>query len=610
MRKFTLLLVIALLSSFVFGQSMLEKKTKSIPVKDGDLRNETKATVIWTNDFSNATEWTMEYDTENPNDGPWVIGTTGPAGSYSASMGSIESTTATNGFAMYDSDGIGVSETTQDSKLVYNTPIDCSAYTKVAVSFESYYRKFHGIPYLEISTNGTDWTPFEVHTGIDVGDATGNPTLVTVNITTIAAGQATVYLRFRYIGEWDYAWMVDDITIFEAPDYDVALEKARINFWPQYINFGYSGFYGQIPLEQVNGTGAPVFFSGIIKNYGSQTVTPILTANVEDADANVLYSIDTIFTDPIAVEEFDTISTSSEVADCFYFDPAEIGEYHFLFNASIDGQDDENTGNNDLEYVTNLTHNQYAHDQGNVTGSWSTCNYTDGCNDGDIIGVTYPFFVSTPFNSLSFYVSSMTEVGTGYVAKLMTWDEGSSAWVETASSTYYTIDSEEQLGTMHTVTMTDAYNIEVPEGEFIEILAAVEIYTNSGANEWRFGMDGSVPTSGFETWMYINGDQWYYYGGTQVAIIRMNVGTVSAVNNVFSNADGTVYPNPTDGIITVSNVENASIEVINLMGQVVKTVNSSFEVNNIDLSNFANGTYFVRVVKGSEVSTSKINLVK
>jgi len=90
----------------------------------------------------------------------------------------------------------------------------------------------------------------------------------------------------------------------------------------------------------------------------------------------------------------------------------------------------------------------------------------------------------------------------------------------------------------------------------------------------------------------------------------MNVGEPTAVNNISSDADVTTYPNPTDGIISVGNVENASIEIINIMGQVVKTVNSSFEVNHIDLSNFANGTYFVRVVKGNEVSTTKINLVK
>jgi len=612
MRKFTILLVMAMISSFAFGQFMMEKKTRSIPVKGGDMRNDAKTTVIWSNDFSNATEWTMEYDPENPNDGPWVIGTDGPTGSYSGGMGAIESTTADNGFAMYDSDAIGTSEDTQDSKIVYNSTIDCSAYTKVAVSFESYYRKFHGTPYLEISTNGTDWTQFEVHTDLEVNDASGNPTLVMVNISAIAAGQATVYLRFRYVGEWDYAWMVDDITMFEAPDYDVALQQARVNFWPEYINYGYSGFYGLVPLEQVNGTGAPIFFSGVIKNYGSETVTPILTATVQDAAENELYTINATFETPIAVEEFDTVSTSTEVEECYYFDDAEVGEeYHFLLNASIDGQTDENPSNNDLEYVTWITNNDYAHDQGNVSGSWSTCNYTSGCVDGDIIGVTYPFFVSTQFNSLDFYVSSMTEVGTGYVAKLMIWDEGSEAWAEVASSTYYSIDTEEQVGVMHSVEMVDEYYIEVPEGEFVEILAAVEFYTNSGANEWRFGIDGTVPTSGWETWMYFMGETtWYYYGGSHVPIIRMNVGEPTAVNNISSDADVTIYPNPTDGIISVGNVENASIEIINIMGQVVKTVNSSFEVNHIDLSNFANGTYFVRVVKGNEVSTTKINLVK
>jgi hypothetical protein len=110
--------------------------------------------------------------------------------------------------------------------------------------------------------------------------------------------------------------------------------------------------------------------------------------------------------------------------------------------------------------------------------------------------------------------------------------------------------------------------------------------------------------------MYFSGeDSWYYYGGTHVAIIRMNVGDPSNVgNNVASNVS--VYPNPTTGIVSVTNVENATIEVINLMGQVVATVDSNTEINSIDLSNEANGTYFVRVVKGNEVSTSKINLVK
>jgi hypothetical protein len=608
MRKFTILFAMVLVAGTVFGQSMLEKKNISTPVRGGDENSSIKTSVIWSNDFSDPTDWIAEYDAGNPNDGPWVISTEGPTGFYSGGMGPIESTSAANGFAMYDSDAIGTMETTQDSKFVYDGTIDCSAYTKVAISFESYYRKFRGTPYVEVSTNGTDWTAFEVHSDLETNGSSANPALVSVNISTVAASQATVYLRFRYIGEWDYAWMVDDIVLFEAPDYDVALTQARVNFFPEYINYGYSGFYGSIPAEQMVGVGAPIFFSGIIRNLGTETVTPILTAMVFDGEATELYSAEAMFEAPIAVEEFDTVST---IEPYFTLDAAVAGDvYTFELSASIDGQVDENPANDGLAYSTVIDHNLYAHDQGNITGSWSSCNYTTGCVDGDIIGVTYPFFVSTPVNHIEFYVSSMTEIGTGYVAKLMMFDEGTSAWAEVASSTYVSIDSEEQVGTMHTAVMTDNFYIDVPEGEFVEILAAVEYYTNSGANEWRFGIDGTVPTNGWETWMYFSGeDSWYYYGGTHAAIIRMNVGPLSSVeNNVASNVS--VYPNPTTGIVSVTNVENATIEVINLMGQVVATVDSNTEINSIDLSNQANGTYFVRVVKGNEVSTSKINLVK
>jgi hypothetical protein len=188
---------------------------------------------------------------------------------------------------------------------------------------------------------------------------------------------------------------------------------------------------------------------------------PILTAKVFDSEANELYSSNVTFDSPIAVEQFDTASTGEPY---YTFDPAEAGNvYTFELTASIEGHADENPANDGLAYTTSLSHNIYAHDQGNITGSWSSCNYTTGCVDGDIIGVTYPFFVSTVVNNIEFYVSSMTEVGTGYVAKLMIFDEGSSAWVEVASSTYVSIDSEEEVGVMHTAQMTDAYYIDVPK---------------------------------------------------------------------------------------------------------------------------------------------------
>jgi len=611
MKRFTIFTVLVLSAAVLFGQMTSEMKTRSIPVRDGEVKNLDGKAIIWQNDFSNPSEWSFEWMKGNPNDGPWVIGTNGPSGYYSASMGAINSTTKNNGFAMYDSDGIGVEPGEQDSKIIYNGTIDCSAYNKVSIMFESYYRKFHGTPYVSISTDGVNWTDFAVHTNLNVNQSSANPTIVIVNITSVAANQPNVRLRFRYHGEWDYAWMVDDITIFEAPDYDVELQQVRLNMWPEYANYGYSGFFGQLPINQLVGNDLPVWFSGVIKNYGTQAVSPELNVKVKNPANTQIFSQSYSMLTSLVTEAFDTIKPNYQnLNTAFVWTNPQIGIYTFNFEAEIPGQQDENLANNTKSYNVVVDHNIYAHDNDHITGSWSTCNYQGGCVDGDIIGVEYPFFTSTQVNSIDFWISSMTQPGASFIAKLMFWDDGSNAWSELASSDFITIESANDVGKMVSVPFADIVNIDVPVGERVNILAAVEYYTSSGTFHWRFGIDGTAPTNDFETWMYFAGeDRWYYYGGTHVPVIRLNV-DVPSNTAIQTSGSVTVYPNPSNGQIFVGNVENASIEVINLMGQVVKSVKSEYEVNQIDLSDLANGTYIVKGVKGNEVSNIKINLSK
>lgn len=607
MKKFTLLFAVILCATFAFGQNLVHKKTKSIPVKGEKIEITKEIEIIWENDFSTTEDWTMEFLPGNPNDGPWVIGTAGPAGSFSEGMGAIESTTAENGFAMYDSDAIAVEEGTQDSKITYVNTIDCTDYDKVAVQFESYYRRFHGTPYVEISIDGIDWTQYQVHSEVETNGSTANPKIEVVNITAVAANQATVYIRFRYIGEWDYAWMVDDVKMYVAPDYDVELVSTRINFWNEFSNFGYSGFYSQIPAEQIEGIDlAYTYFTGIIKNNGSIASTPILHVSVTNPANEVVYEEDTVFTSTITTALSDTLI----LEDLFYFDPATLGTYTFNISADLEEGVDENIANNSLSFSTEITSNTYAHDNGTMTGSWSTCNYTDGCKDGDIIGVEYQLFKTTKINHVDLMLSTMTVMGTSMYIKVMLWDEEGSAWVEASGSEFITIESEDQLGDIISIELDDQLNIEVPEGEFVKVLAAVQYYTNEGADEFRLAIDGTAPTSGFETWMYFAGtSEWFFYGGTHVPFIRLNVGEESSVEN-FTKNEINMYPNPSTGIVTISNVEGASIEIINLMGQVVESIENANETNTIDLSNNANGTYIVKIVNGNEISTSKFNLAK
>ncbi|MEA1874474.1 MAG: T9SS type A sorting domain-containing protein [Bacteroidota bacterium] len=615
MKKITILMSIMLITVVVFGQSLMEKRTQHFIQTKGDVEQTRELTIIWEDDFSNSAVWLADYDDGNANDGPWVVGTNGPAGYYSEGMGPIESTTAENGFAMYDSDAIGVEAGSQDSKLIYDGTIDCSAYDAVAVSFQSYYRAFHGNCYIEVSTDGTTWEQFQVHGDIEVNSASANPELITVNISTIAANQANLQFRFRYIGEWDYAWMVDDLKFFVAPDHDLKLADARVNFfqYPHYVDpveytlseyYGYSGFYGMIPQRQITSPDAFMVFDGVVKNIGSIDATPSFSITVTNPTSDEVFTNSAVYGGSLTTEANDTISIIDpelNLAD------AVQGIYTWTFETFEDGVTEENPADNTIVYETEVTENLYSRDRGTVTGGWSTENYTDGGQDGDLVGVVYPFFNQDTITKGKVYISSMTEVGTSFVFKLMMWDEVASAWVETISSNIVTIADSSDIGVMHEITLPDPFTVEPVDG-FVEVLAAVEYYP--AGNSFRFGIDGTVPTSGFETWMYfMNDDSWYYYGGDHVPLIQLELTEpLSIAQNSFT--DFQVYPNPTSGMLKIENVKDATIEIFNMLGERIALVNNADFVANINLSNYAEGTYIVRVTAEQGVGTRKVNLMK
>ncbi len=67
-----------------------------------------------------------------------------------------------------------------------------------------------------------------------------------------------------------------------------------------------------------------------------------------------------------------------------------------------------------------------------------------------------------------------------------------------------------------------------------------------------------------------------------------------------------VYPNPTNSTITIANAEGQSVVVLNTLGQIVAEIENASENQTIDLSNLANGTYFVKV----NAEVVKLNVVK
>lgn len=619
MKKITLVMTLLLMAVVVLGQSIVQKRSKDIIQSKESVEKVREISLIWQNDFSIPSEWVTDYDSDNTNDGPWVVGTNLPIGYYSETMGAINSTTAANGFAMYDSDGIGNDEGgAQDSKLIFFTSINCAAYDAVAISFESYYRCYHGMCYVEVSADSSNWTQYQVHQDVEVLSYTSNPEFVTVNISAVAANQATVYLRFRYIGELDYAWMIDDIKFFVAPDHDLKLVDARVDFfqYPQFSdstthsmaeNFGYSGFFGKIPKRQMASDDATIVFTGVVKNLGSMEANPIVAINVMDPLNTEIFSDEVASDTVLDTEENDTIGIINN--ELIIIDPL-LGTYKWVFKVFENDIVEDNLDDNTIMYETEITGNMYSHNSGNVTGKWSTENYYGGSSDGDIVGVVYPFFNPDTIVSAKVYISSMTSLNTSFVVKLMT--EVDEIWTELSASAIIMISDSSDIGNLHEIPFPEVVPID-PIGGLLEVMVAVEYYPGESANDFFFGMDATVPTSGHETFMYIISDEkWYNYGGDAVPVIDLelshDVDLGSAGLTEFLNFN--LYPNPTTGIFSVENVEHATIDVFNILGNCVAFVNDAQYNTTIDLSTFAEGTYVVRVTSDQVVKIRKVNLVK
>ncbi|MFV0471350.1 MAG: TIM-barrel domain-containing protein [Paludibacteraceae bacterium] len=120
-------------------------------------------------------------------------------------------------------------ESIHPNAYIQTNAIDCSTKKSVVLKFQQNFfwsskweqsDKKSGL-IVAISNNGTDWKEYDVRNDISSAEDCPNPMNVELNITSVAAEQKTVYLRFLWRGMYQWYWMVDDIQLSEAFDTDI-----------------------------------------------------------------------------------------------------------------------------------------------------------------------------------------------------------------------------------------------------------------------------------------------------------------------------------------------------------------------------------------------------
>ena len=560
--------------------------------------------IIWTNDFSQSTDWVADYNDIYAN-GPWVVGNESPGGEDAVYMGTIRSLTYQNGYALFDSDGLGMGINNQNSWLTYKCSIDCSEQTNVILCFQSYYRKGEANCSLEISNDSVNWQEYFVHTTLALTDCSDNPDFVRVDISSIADNQPNVYVRFRYNGDQGYAWMIDDIVLMSKPDYDLELVDAHINFfdfphfydsnllWEDY--YSRYGHYSQIPMSQMNNENSNMVFDAVIANNGSEAITPYVHVQVIGPLGYAIYDDVFEYDTEIPPGEKDTLFVCSEP---FRIDKPDLGVYYFTYELLPENYTDIYDADNHFLDSTEITLNRYARDNGNMTGTIKTTDINWPNYPHDRVALAYQLTSSTNIKAVEIFIpetaTNFESIGGGFY---LYYDYPYATSIVSVNPIHYS--EVDTLGKWYRA------DIDLPNGyfQFNVYQHKIIIFSFYFIPEYfNFAVDHSVNTTGNDILGRGNiGDVFFYtHNYHAVPMLRL------IVEDEFSSKEALlassykirIIGNPVSQSLVMDidpSLLGNLICIYNIVGQKIITQMVQSERMHIDVSTLESGVYFTGI---------------
>jgi hypothetical protein len=534
--------------------------------------------ILWQNDFSTQSDWTTVLN--NGTADAWVLGTSVPSGSFAISP--IASTTAANGYALYDSDLLCSGDQDADVRIV--TPIDLTGNVDVKIEFESFYRKFQGNCYVIASTDGVNWTEFEVHTSLAVNGSSANPEVIQVNLSSVIGGSATAYIGFRYKGGCDYAWMVDDVKIATLDNYD--LEMTNV-YW------GSTGFWGarlpyyQIPIAQI----APIDFGGIVSNLGSTDQNDVVfTASLTGGVYTGSSAASTVLAGTL-----DTLDVTTQLT------PPASAANHVVNLAVTSSATDANLANNTIASAATIAVNNfiYARDKGTISGG----SFNQG--QGFEVGNIFDMYAAATLKGIDVVIHPQAVAGAEMYVKLYSIDPATGDFLFVDESAPYALTTA-NLGQKITLTLSGPVQLNANESYLI----VAGSNGDGGATDDLIVGTAGVSEAQTSFYLDLTDNTWYYTSSTPM--VRMNFDQTVSINEVENTFGLNVYPNPANEVINVSlsKSTNATISVVDVAGKVVKTSSINGLTSTINASDLTNGVYYVTITDGTSVATEKVVIKK
>lgn len=548
--------------------------------------------------FGTPANWII--DNASSNDAEWEFTTTGPYGSFSESYGVLASTSAADGWAMFDSDALGDNTTTHDTWIQMANPVDLTGFPSVAVTFQQLYAKFQGNSYVEVSTDGgTNWTQFEVNAAQAPNTASSDDgDIVSVNISSVAGGESQVWVRFRYVGGWDYAWQVDDLAFVEAPGNDLQISKLYhgdiINAWE----------YHNTPLSQATEIVLGVY---TFNNGGAAQNNAVYTYDISDANGSV--DSGTFPASNAAIAPFETDTTWYSTG----FTPTATGDYTVTVSVAAD-ETDEAPADNEASVEFAITDNIYSHDDEDAIELqiYGALDASDQANEYKT-GMYYELIADATLTAVQVGFGQNTTTASCIVDVYDANDLESPLATEV-----YDI----QPGDVSSGANINLVNILINEGDGIDLTAGGVYFIsigNTGVGEELFILaedDGDDDNGTLQYGPFGQGGAVDWYTGYSYSpMVRANFDPTVDVAENEAVSGVSIYPNPAADDLTVNFVskedQDLTINVISSTGalvaaeQVTTKAGQSNRIN-FNVADLASGIYMVQIQGAASTLTNRV----
>jgi hypothetical protein len=655
MRKIYLItcLSFAVSSSFaqqktsLFGAQELKKKPAFIEtvntatIVDGTVE---RGGAFWTENFGTGFTGTNGTWTVGAADGNiWTHSLFAPAGCYSLNTPTPATSTASNGFMLFDADSSNCIDATTTPPTIAQTArfgelispvIDLTGQPSVLLSFEQTLRYCCTALTLEVYTStdgGTTWgTPINVLYSLATNANAPNPQTVSVNVSSLIGGSNNAKIKFSWSGTSHYYWAIDDVTLSPAPANDVRLNTA--SYWNETrdIVFGTPLDYPIVPASQIDN----IVIKGTLDNQGSATA----------ANANLAFSVENTATTVVGTGNStlaDLASTSTREDSASWVHSATPSTYTIYATADHDniGLESVITDNDRTAGTIQVVANSGAGVQ------WSRDNNTQ---NGTFIDLdANPYIIGNVFyvyNDITVYSidaafmggSTATDPGVSASVTLFEMDPAATATADvfipifsgSTNGIDYTITAPMIGNTTTTVWNKFPLNPANPTAGVLleggkQYMAAVEHY--GGADYLSLAVSGTTPNSDASAWLYGDGGSgvdWYYL--TNKLKIRFGLDNTAAFMGVedlvSSNLTlGQNVPNPTSNSTSINyslnESANVNFEIVDITGKVIYSENmgnkgAGLYSMNLNTADYAAGVYYYTMTAGADKLTCKMMVTK